>query len=140
MMAALEQKRVDAICAFEPFSSDFAAKGARTIAYPYDAIAKQFSVTAWFVPAPWLEGHRDAVQRFAQVHRTATDYANTHLPDMMPIVASATGDDRRGHSARAACKGCGKRHTRTVTTADRRSGEVQRTRYPDSGTRLLYPA
>jgi len=92
MLAALESKRVDAISTFEPFSSDIVASGhARTIAFPYDAIAKQFSVTAWFAHGSWLASHRDVAVRFGQVIREAADYANAHLPEMVPIVAAASG-------------------------------------------------
>lgn len=92
MLAALQQKRVDAISTFEPFSSDVAASGqARTLAYPYDAIAKQFNVTAWFAHESWLATHREAALRFGQVIRTAAEYANAHLADMVPVVAAATG-------------------------------------------------
>jgi NitT/TauT family transport system substrate-binding protein len=92
MLAALQSKRVDAISTFEPFSSDVAASGqARTLAYPYDAIAKQFDVTAWFAHESWLSAHRDAAQRFATVIRTSAEYADAHLPEMVPVVASGTG-------------------------------------------------
>ena len=92
MLAALQTKRVDAISTFEPFSSDIVASGqARTLAYPYDAIAKQFDVTAWFAHESWLGTHRDAAQRFSQVIRASAEYADAHLSDMVPVVAAGTG-------------------------------------------------
>lgn len=92
MAAALEQKRVDAISQFEPFASGVEATGkARIIARPYDAIAKQFQVTAWYVYGPWLAAHKDAVVKFVGALKTATAYSNPHLADMIPIVAAATG-------------------------------------------------
>lgn len=92
MLAALQSKRVDAISTFEPFSSDVVASGqARTLAYPYDAIAKQFDVTAWFAHESWLATHHEAAARFGMVIRTAAEYADAHLSDMVPIVASGTG-------------------------------------------------
>jgi NitT/TauT family transport system substrate-binding protein len=92
MLAALQTKRVDAISTFEPFSSDVASSGqARTLAYPYDAIAKQFNVTAWFAHESWLATHRDVAQRFSQVIRTSAEYADAHLADMVPVVAAGTG-------------------------------------------------
>ena len=104
MLAALEAKRVDAISTFEPFSSDVAASGhARTLAYPYDAIAKQFNVTAWYAHGSWLASHRDAAVRYGRVIREAATYANAHLADMVPIVATASGMslDVVGHALRA---------------------------------------
>jgi len=92
MQAALESKRVDAISTFEPWSSNVDATGkARTIAYPYNAIARQFAVTAWFAHGSWLATHKDAALRFGQVIRTATEYTNAHLAEMIPIVAAGTG-------------------------------------------------
>lgn len=92
MLAALQQKRVDAICSFEPFASAIAASGsARVLATPYDAIAKSFNVTVWFTYGPWLATGRPAAQRFVSAMREAGTYANAHLPEMIPIVAAATG-------------------------------------------------
>lgn len=92
MLAALEQKRVDAIALFEPFASAAEASDkARSIGRPYDAISRQFSVSAWFTVGTWLSTHHEAAVRFAQVMRQATEYANAHLADMIPIVASYTG-------------------------------------------------
>jgi NitT/TauT family transport system substrate-binding protein len=92
MLAALQAKRVDAISTFEPYSSDVNASGAaRTIAYPYDAIARHFNVTAWFAHGSWLGTHREIAQRFGQVIRSGAEYANAHLADMVPIVAASTG-------------------------------------------------
>jgi NitT/TauT family transport system substrate-binding protein len=106
MLAALESKRVDAISTFEPFSSDIVASGhARTIAYPYDAIAKQFNVTAWFAHASWLASHRDIAVRFGQVIREAGEYCNAHLADMVPVVAAGTGMSVEvvSHALKAKC-------------------------------------
>jgi NitT/TauT family transport system substrate-binding protein len=90
--ALLEQKRVEAIALFEPFASAIdGAGGARVLARPYDAIAKAFNVTAWFTHATWLAANRATVTRFQQTMRQATEYANAHLVDMIPVVAGYTG-------------------------------------------------
>lgn len=90
--ALLEQKRVDAVSLFEPFASAIeGVGGARALARPYDAIAKAFNVTAWFAHGTWLAANRTSVVRFQNVMRQATEYANAHLTDMIPIVASFTG-------------------------------------------------
>lgn len=92
MLAALEQKRVDAIANFEPFATAVENSGhARTLAAPYTSIARRFLVTAWFVHGPWAAAHRDVALRFAQVIHQATLYSNAHIPEMVPIVASYTG-------------------------------------------------
>lgn len=93
MLTALQRKRVDAIVTFEPFRSAVVASGtARAIATPYDAIARSFNVTCWFSYGPWLDaGGRAAAARFVSVMHDASVYANAHLPEMVPIVAAATG-------------------------------------------------
>jgi NitT/TauT family transport system substrate-binding protein len=92
MLPALQQRRVDAIGSFEPFATAVAESGdARAIATPYASIAKEFNVTLWFGYGPWIASHRDAAARFVRVMHDATAYANAHLPEMVPIVASYTG-------------------------------------------------
>jgi NitT/TauT family transport system substrate-binding protein len=92
MLPALQAGRVDALVVYEPFSSDIVASGiARTIGFPYDAIARQFTVDAWLSLSTWTDANREATRRFAQVIRAAAVYANAHLTEMQPIVASSTG-------------------------------------------------
>ena len=59
--------------------------------FPYDAIARQFTVDAWLSLSTWTDANREAARRFAQVIRTAAVYANAHLTEMHPIVATSTG-------------------------------------------------
>jgi NitT/TauT family transport system substrate-binding protein len=92
MAAALAQNRVDAICIFEPYASGVQETGkARVIGRPYDAIAKQFQVTAFYCYGPWLAAHKDLVTKFLSALKTATAYSNPHLSEMPPIVATYTG-------------------------------------------------
>lgn len=92
MLPALQQKRVDAIGQFEPFATAATASGdAKSIGTPYDAISRQFNVTLWFGYQPWIGAHRDIASRFVRVMQAATGYANAHISDMAPYVASYTG-------------------------------------------------
>jgi NitT/TauT family transport system substrate-binding protein len=92
MLPALEADRVDAMGMFEPFSTAAEESGAvRTIATPYGAIAKQFNTTLWFGFGPWIAQNREAVDRFVHVMQAATAYANGHMSEMVPILASYTG-------------------------------------------------
>lgn len=89
MQAALQQGRVDAIVSFEPYTSAIVESGfARVIATPYDAIAKQFSVTVWFAYGPWVDQNRDQVARLVSVMRSSSAYVNGHFTEVVPIAAS----------------------------------------------------
>jgi NitT/TauT family transport system substrate-binding protein len=92
MLPALQQGRIDAMGMFEPFSTAAEDSGTvRALATPYAAIAKQFNTTLWFGYGPWIAENREAVSRFVRVMQSATAYANGHMSDMVPIVASYTG-------------------------------------------------
>jgi NitT/TauT family transport system substrate-binding protein len=92
MLPALQENRVDAMGMFEPFSTAAEESGAvRAIATPYGAIAKQFNTTLWFGYGPWIAQNREAIDRFARVMQAATAYANGHMSEMVPILASYTG-------------------------------------------------
>jgi NitT/TauT family transport system substrate-binding protein len=89
MPTALLAKRVDAIAAYEPFVSSALDQGARAIAKQYDSIARDF-VAAWVGSDPWIAAHRTTVVTFATVFNRASQYANVHHDELIPLTASFT--------------------------------------------------
>ncbi len=87
MVAALQQKRVDAILIFEPFLTAALASGAKTIGTPFDAIGSNFLASAWIAVNPWLNEHRQAAKEFNAVMARSGAYANTHYSEMVPLLA-----------------------------------------------------
>jgi NitT/TauT family transport system substrate-binding protein len=87
MLAALQQKRVDAIAMFEPYVSAAEAAGARAIGNPYDAIAPRFMTASWFGNSNWIKDHHDAAVAFARVIGQALVYTNAHYADLVPFIA-----------------------------------------------------
>jgi NitT/TauT family transport system substrate-binding protein len=87
MVAAMQQKRVDAVAFFEPYVSAAEAGGARPIGRPYDAVASRFMTAAWFGNGNWIKEHHDAALRFAQVINQAQEYTNAHYDELVPFIA-----------------------------------------------------
>jgi NitT/TauT family transport system substrate-binding protein len=87
MLAALQQKRVDAMAIFDPYVSAAEAAGARDLGHPYDAVSSRFMTAGWFVSETWAKDHRDAAIRFAQVINAAQEYTNAHYDELIPFIA-----------------------------------------------------
>jgi NitT/TauT family transport system substrate-binding protein len=87
MLAALQQKRVDAIANFEPYVSAAEAAGARPIGAPYDAVSTHFMTACWFGNSDWIKEHHEAALRFAQVINQAQAYTNPHYTELVPFIA-----------------------------------------------------
>jgi ABC-type nitrate/sulfonate/bicarbonate transport system substrate-binding protein len=77
MQPALDAGRVDAITIAEPFLS-VARKTERVIGAPYDAIAKEFIVGAYFTNASWAKDHADVLNRFIGAIHEAAVWANAN--------------------------------------------------------------
>jgi NitT/TauT family transport system substrate-binding protein len=75
MQAALDAGRVDAVMIAEPFLSA-AKKVDRVIGSPYDAVAKDFLVSAYFTTEPWAKDHADVLNRFIGAIYDAGAWAN----------------------------------------------------------------
>jgi NitT/TauT family transport system substrate-binding protein len=75
MPAALAAGRVDAALVNEPYLGAV-RKGNRLLGYPYDAVANEFLIAAWFSTAQWAKEHPDLVARFASVMRDTAVWAN----------------------------------------------------------------
>jgi NitT/TauT family transport system substrate-binding protein len=77
MQPALDAGRVDAITIAEPFLS-VARKTERVIGAPYDAIAKEFLVSAYFTNTAWAKDHADVLNRFIGAIHEAAVWANAN--------------------------------------------------------------
>jgi ABC-type nitrate/sulfonate/bicarbonate transport system substrate-binding protein len=84
--AALATHRVDAALLPEPFLTR--AKATVTIiGDPYQSIAKQFLIGAYFTSTAWAQAHPDLVKRFQEaIHETAI-WANKNHPQTAAILA-----------------------------------------------------
>lgn len=79
MPAALAAKRVDAAFVTEPVVTNAVKRGgAKIIAKPYDAIAPQFTISAWFTTVAWAKANPALVKRVSGVFRQTSAWANTH--------------------------------------------------------------
>ena len=79
MPGAVAAGRVDAAQISEP-ALDAAVKagGMKTIAAPYDAIAKRFLLAGWFTTTAWAEKHSDLAKKFAAVMLETARWANAN--------------------------------------------------------------
>jgi ABC-type nitrate/sulfonate/bicarbonate transport system substrate-binding protein len=93
MLPALLAKRVDAIAIYEPIVSAAIAQGARPIGKQYDSIALKFMVASWVAYGPWLATHRDAAVAFAATLNRASQFANLHHEELIPLIAGFTKQD-----------------------------------------------
>ena len=77
MAPALDAGRIDAAAIAEPFLSA-AKKTDRVIASPYDAIAKEFLISAYFTTSSWAKEHPDVLNRFVAAIHEAALWANAN--------------------------------------------------------------
>ncbi len=101
--AMLEEGRVDAVTLNEPAVGAALASGkARTIAKPYDAIAKRLQAGGFAAMDAYVEKNTDMMKRFVRALHEAQVYTNAHPADTAPIVAAFSGipADVVAHSVR----------------------------------------
>jgi NitT/TauT family transport system substrate-binding protein len=104
MVAALDQGRIDAMTMYSPNCTMAMATGkVRLLGRPYDAVARRFSIAAWFAQNDWASRNTDIVRRFGQAMAEASTYANSHPREVMPLLAGFSGIDLAvlEHAARA---------------------------------------
>jgi NitT/TauT family transport system substrate-binding protein len=77
MQPALDAGRVDAVAIAEPFLS-IARKTDRIIASPYDAVAKEFLISAFFTTSTWAKEHPDLLNRFITAIHEAAVWGNAN--------------------------------------------------------------
>jgi NitT/TauT family transport system substrate-binding protein len=77
MQPALDAGRVDVITIAEPFLS-IARKTDRVIASPYDAIAKEFLISAYFATSAWAKANPTTLNHFIAAIHEAAVWANAN--------------------------------------------------------------
>jgi NitT/TauT family transport system substrate-binding protein len=85
MQPALDAGRIDVATIAEPFLS-VARKTNRVIGSPYDAIAKEFLISAYFTTSTWAKEHPDALNRFIAAIHEAGVWANANHPKSAEIL------------------------------------------------------
>ena len=93
MPAALAANRIDAAFVAEPALDRARQGGARIIGHPYDAVASNFLVGAWFTTRDYAQRNADVIRRFRSGLETAAVYANAHPKEMAQYIAPFTGID-----------------------------------------------
>jgi NitT/TauT family transport system substrate-binding protein len=89
MPAALARGTVQAAFIGEPFLSA-AGDDVVRIGKPYDAIARQFYIGAWFVTRDWATKNPETARRLTQTVYDIARWANSHHADSAPILAKYT--------------------------------------------------
>lgn len=89
MAPALDAGRVDAAAIAEPFLSA-AKKTDRVIASPYDAVAKEFLISAYFTTSAWAKDHPDVLNRFVSAIHEAAVWANANHAKSAAILLQYT--------------------------------------------------
>jgi len=91
---ALEAGRVDAGVTTEPYmSKDMSTGKFRVVADMLNGYKGQILESAFFSTREYAEKNRDSVERFAKVLQQAAAYANTHIPETLPLMVSFSGMD-----------------------------------------------
>ena len=90
MGTALAAGRADAAFVAEPSLAKALAGGARIIGHAYDAVGKDFLISAWFCTSDYVKTHRDLVQRFASAIAEASVWANSHQAESAKILEKYT--------------------------------------------------
>jgi NitT/TauT family transport system substrate-binding protein len=63
---------------------------ARILGAPYDAIAKQFLISAWFTTNAYAQAHPDVVKKFQDAMAESARWANTHPAESAQILKKYT--------------------------------------------------
>ena len=90
MPSALATNRVDAAFVTEPQADQARRAGARVIGHPYDAIAHDFLITAWFTTPAYAKAHPDITRRFAAIMVDSSQWANSHHEESGKILEKYT--------------------------------------------------
>lgn len=87
MTAALAAGRIDAAFIAEPYL-DAARRSApvRVLGAPYDAIAGEFLLSAWYSTADFVKAHPDLVRKFAAANLDAATWANRNHAESAKIL------------------------------------------------------
>jgi NitT/TauT family transport system substrate-binding protein len=86
MTTAVKAGRVDAAFIGEPLLGQALASGAKIIGHPYDAVGKDFLISAWFTTKDYAKLHPDIVRKFASALAVASRWANEHQNESRKIL------------------------------------------------------
>jgi NitT/TauT family transport system substrate-binding protein len=89
LQPALDEHRVDAVVAAEPFLSA-ALPQERVLSYPLSSLGGRFPSAAWFAMKPWADAHRELVTRFVTAMKQTARWANTHARERLPVISKYT--------------------------------------------------
>jgi NitT/TauT family transport system substrate-binding protein len=94
MAAGIENGLADAALLTEPWLSA-AVRSARfrVLAKPYDIVAPEFIVGAWFTTRDWRAKHPYLARRFVQVIYETARWANAHREETAKLLAQESGID-----------------------------------------------
>jgi NitT/TauT family transport system substrate-binding protein len=90
MNAALEQKRVDAACAVEPFVSQGEAGAAKGIDPFYVRTSPDLTVATYFTTTQYAEENADVVDRFVRAMNKSLEYAQSHPDQVRKVLLDYT--------------------------------------------------
>jgi ABC-type nitrate/sulfonate/bicarbonate transport system substrate-binding protein len=93
---ALQTGRIDAAFTAEPSLGAALQGGARIIGYPYDAIAHDFLISAWYTTADYAKAHPDIVRKVAEIMAEAGTWANAHQAESALILEKYTKVENAG--------------------------------------------
>ena len=71
----------------------------RIVDYPFNAVAKQFVLTAYFCTADFVSKNADALARFRRALAESVTYTNAHRAQMIPVIAKYSGADEASIAA-----------------------------------------
>jgi NitT/TauT family transport system substrate-binding protein len=92
MTEALTSGRIDAADLTLPELDDaLAKKQVRVVAYPLEAIGKQWLLSGWFTTVTWAKAHPELVRAYARAMGETADWANRNHEASAKILERATG-------------------------------------------------
>jgi ABC-type nitrate/sulfonate/bicarbonate transport system substrate-binding protein len=97
---ALQSGRIDAAFTAEPSLGVALQNGARILGHPYDAVAPNFLISAWYTTSEYARAHPDIVKKVAQVLADAGTWANAHQTESAVILQKYTKIDGAGKMRR----------------------------------------
>jgi NitT/TauT family transport system substrate-binding protein len=89
-VAAIQAKRIDGELFGEPFVSQARDAGLTITLMEHNTSAGLWMVDGWMTTRAWANRNVATVRSFANAIRAAGRWANTHVPDTVPIVAKYT--------------------------------------------------
>jgi NitT/TauT family transport system substrate-binding protein len=94
MASALQRGTVAAASLADPFlTAALGQNDVRVLGNNYDAVAADFTISAWFSTSAWAKSHPDLAKKFADVMAQTADWANAHHDAAAAILLKYTKAD-----------------------------------------------